>query len=389
MRPAMSLSAAGGRRAGRAAAWLLGAALASALVAGCSSSSKPKPAALEALTPQIAGRQVWQGQRLEGGVSFPLAVTAIKGRFFVAGDDGVVSAVDASTGREAWRGNAGAKLSAGVGSDGRFAAVVTRKDELVVMEAGAVLWRAALDSSVATAPLVAGERVFVVGVDRVVHAFDALDGRRLWTLRRPGDPLTLSQAGVLAAYKDTLLVGQGPRLAGIDPLRGVLRWEVPLAAPRGTNEVERLADLVSPGVRAGDTVCARAFQSAVACANVERGNLLWTKTFGGTDGVAGDAQLVVAADASDRLTAWRTATGEVAWSSEALLYRDLGSPLLVGDTVVFGDASGTLHWLARDSGAPLLRLPTDGSGLAAAPVAIGSTLLAVTKGGGVFAFRPN
>ena len=65
------------------------------------------------------------------------------------------------------------------------------------------------------APLVAGERVFVVGVDRAVHAFDAIDGRRLWTLARPGDALTLSQPGVLAAYKDTLVVGQGALLTGV------------------------------------------------------------------------------------------------------------------------------------------------------------------------------
>ena len=85
----------------------------------------------------------------------------------------------------------------------------------LLMVLPSVRWRAKLDSRVATAPLVAGERVFVVGVDRVVHAFDALDGRRLWQLKRPGDPLTLSQAGVLSAFQDTLLVGQGARLVGV------------------------------------------------------------------------------------------------------------------------------------------------------------------------------
>lgn len=383
MRPALN-----GVSRGRTVGWLLGAAVAAALVAGCSSSSKPKPAALEALTPQIAGRQVWQGQRLDGGVSFPLAVTAVKGRFFVAGDDGIVSAVDASSGREAWRGSAGARLSAGVGSDGRFAAVVTRKDELVVMEAGAVLWRAQLDSSVVTAPLVAGERVFVVGVDRVVHAFDALDGRRLWTLRRPGDPLTLSQAGVLAAYKDTLLVGQGPRLLGVDPLRGTVRWEVAVTSPRGTNEVERLADLVGPMSRQGSQFCVRAFQNAVGCVDAERGALQWNNNTGGVQAVGGDADFVYSADASDRITARRRSNGETAWTYERLLNRELSPPAAVGKTVVFGDFEGQLHFLARDSGTPLLRLPTDGSPIVAAPVLVDNTLLVVTQKGGLFAFRP-
>jgi len=370
--------------------WRVGAVLllAAAVLAACSSSGRPKPTPLEPLTPKIAGKQVWSGQKLDGGVSFPLAVTAKQGRFFVAGDDGVVLALDGATGREAWRGTVGAKLSAGVGSDGRFAAVVTRGNELVTLEAGAVLWRAKLDSSVVTAPLVAGERVFVVGVDRVVHAFDALDGRRLWTLRRPGDALTLSQTGVLAAYKDTLLVGQGPRLLGVDPLRGTVRWETAVTAPRGTNEVERLADLVGPMSRQGSQFCVRAFQNAVGCVDAERGVTQWSNNTGGLEAVGGDADYVYSADASDRITARKRANGETAWTNEKLLNRMLSAPVSVGKTVVFGDLEGELHFLSHDDGTAMLRLPTDGSPVVAAPVLIDSTLLVVTRKGGLYAFRP-
>lgn len=361
-------------------------ALLALAVVGCSSTDKPKPKPLEPLKAPIAGRQVWS-QRVDS-VRFPLAVAVVDGSFTVAGSDGTVLALQADNGRELWRANVGERLAAGVGSDGRFAAVVTRDGELVVVEAGKVGWRKRLGTKVSTPPLVAGERVFVLGVDRSVQAFDVLDGRKLWSAQRPGDPLTLARPGVLAAFKDTLLVGQGPRLAGLDPLRGTLRWDVPLASPRGTNEVERLADLVAPVARIGDSVCARAFQSAVGCVNAERGNLQWTKNIGGIDGVAGDDQAVIAGDASDRLSAWRTTSGEVLWTSEALMHRGLGAPLLVGPTVVFGDEEGTLHWLSRDKGEPLLRLPTDSSGIAAAPVVSGTTMLVVTRNGGLYAFRP-
>lgn len=366
--------------------WLAGA-LAVWLAACSSGPEKPKPKPLEPITAPIAGRQAWS-QRL-GDVDFPLAVAVNNGVFTVASGNGTVAALQADTGREIWRASVDGRIVAGVGSDGRFAAVVTREGDLVVLDAGKPLWRKPLGTKVVTAPLVAGERVFVLGVDRRIVAFDVLDGRRLWSLQRPGEPLTLAQGGVLAPFKNTLLVGQGPRLAGLDPLNGSVRWEVPVASPRGTNEVERLADLVSPVVRVGDSVCMRAFQSAVGCINAERGNLQWSKTGGGTEGVAGNDQIVVGADASDRLTAWRTASGEVAWSSESLLYRGLGAPLVVGPTVAFVDAEGMVHWLSLDKGEPVLRLATDSSGPAAAPVVSGTTLLVVTRNGGLFAFRPN
>lgn len=357
------------------------------MLAACSSGpERPKPKPLEPIAAPIAGKQVWS-QRL-GSVDFPLAVAVNGGVFTVASSDGTVAALQADNGRELWRTSVDGRIVAGVGSDGRFAAVVTREGDLVVLDGGKPLWRKPVGTKVVTAPLVAGERVFVLGVDRRVIAWDVLDGRKLWQQQRPGEPLTLAQGGVIAAFKNTLLVGQGPRLAGLDPLNGNVRWEVPVAAPRGTNEVERLADLVAPVVRLGDSVCMRAFQSAVGCVNAERGNLQWTKTVGGVEGVAGNDSVIVGADASDRITAWRTASGEVAWSTESLLYRSLGAPLVAGPTVVFVDGEGTVHWLSIDKGEALLRLTTDGSAPAAAPVAVGTTLLVVTRNGGLFAFRP-
>ena len=360
-------------------------ALSVAVLMGCAA-SKPQPQPLEPLTPTIAGALAWS-QRVDK-LTFPLSVAVNAGTFTVASSDGAVFSLDADSGREIWRANVGAKLTAGAGSDGRFSAVVTRDDELVAIEQGRVLWRKPLGTRVVTAPLVAGERVFVLGVDRAVQAFDALDGRKIWNLQRPGDPLTLAQVGVLTAFNDTLLVGQGPRLGGVDPTRGTLRWEVAVGSPRGANEIERLADLVGPAVRVGDVVCMRSFQAAVGCVNALRSTLVWSKTIGGTDGVAADADFVFGADASDRMTAWKTGTGEVAWASDKLQYRGLGTPLSVGKTVVFGDAEGTVHWLARDTGQAQLRLPTDGSAIVGAPVVSGATMLVVTRNGGLFAFRP-
>ena len=372
----------------RLAGLALVATLVGTLLAACAS-DKPKPTPLEAVTAQIAGRQVWNAKL--DSVQFPLAVTVRDGNFIVAGTDGSVLALDAASGREVWRGQAGARLSAGVGSDGRRAAVVTVDNELVVLDQGAKLWSTRLASRTTTAPLVAGERVFVLGVDRVVHAFDALDGRRLWALQRPGEALTLAQPGVLSAHKDTLVAGIGAVLTGVDPTTGSVRWEVPITSPRGTNEVERLNDLVGPVLRLGDQFCARAFQTAVGCANitgVDRASLRWSRVAGGQQAIGGDADFIFGADASDRLTAWKTAGGELAWSNERLLFRGLSAPLSAGRTVAFGDAEGQVHFLDRTDGKTLLRLPTDGSPVVGQPVLSGTTMLVFTRNGGLFAFRP-
>jgi len=357
-----------------------------ALLLGACSGNKPKPASLDPLTPKIAGRQVWQAKL--NGVQFPLAVAVRDGTFIAAGDDGTVLALEAASGRELWRAQVGAPLSAGVGSDGRFAAVVTRSNELVTLEQGRVVWRSRLPGRVLTAPLVAGERLFVMGVDRVVHAFDATDGKKLWVMQRPGDALTLGQAGVVTSFRDTLVVGQGPRMTGVDPNRGTVRWEAAVATPRGTNEVERLADLVGPPARVGNALCARAFQATVGCVDGARGTLLWSRNVSGSQSIGADDTVVVAGDGADRLSAWRQATGELLWSSEKFQFRSLSGILVAGRTAVFGDYQGFVHFLDREDGQPLLRLPTDGSTVVGAPALSGTTMLVVTRSGGLFAFRP-
>ena len=63
--------------------------------------------------------------------------------------------------------------------------------------------------------------------------------------------------------------------------------------------------------------------------------------------------------------------------------------MAVGPTVVFGDGDGYVHFLSASNGEQQLRLPTDGKAVVGTPAVVGTTLIVVTQGGGVYAFRPN
>ena len=363
------------------------AIISAALLSGCFSGPKrPQPAELTAVTPLVAATQSWTARL--GPVTFPLAVTAVERTVAVASDDGTVALLDAQTGRDIWRAALGTAISAGVGSDGTTAAVVTRSNDLVAVRDGRELWRQKLGAEAFTSPFVAGGRVFVLAADRSVNAFDGQTGRKLWVQQRPNEPLVLKQSGVMLAVGDTLVVGLAGRLAGLNPLNGSVRWEAPIASPRGINDVERLVDLVGGVSRQGDVVCVRAFQASIGCVNAARGNLLWTKPANGSQGVGGDSRLVYGAETDGVVLALRSADGERAWSTDRLRYRQLTAPLVAGRSVVVGDSTGFLHLLSREDGSLLNRLSTDGSAMAANPVLVGKTLVAVTRSGGVFSFLP-
>lgn len=368
---------------------VLTAAVAVGLVSVLSAcgSSKPKPAPLEDLTPSKTVSLVWE-HRVDS-VDVPSSLVVTNDAVVASSSDGDIDAFDPRTGAKKWTADVHAKLAAAVGSDGRFAAVVTTSNELVVLDNGKEVWRERQPGRVATAPFVAGERVFVQAVDRSVRAYDALDGRWLWVYQRAGgEALALAVPGVLASYRDTLLVGQGSRLVGLDSVKGSSRFELNLGTPRGSNEVERLADLIGPPARVGDDVCMRAFQLSVGCVNASTGVLKWTRPQAGTKSVAANDQVVVGADSADRVSAWKAANGEIVWRVDRFTHRGLSGMVVWGDLVAMADMDGYLHLLALDDGRTVGRFSLDAP-LVAAPIVKDGLLFAQTRRGTVYALRSN
>lgn len=362
------------------------------VLAGCSlwsgGSAKPVPADLGANVPVLGVRQAWTA-RIGGMDGFPLKVHAAGHIVTLASADGVVAAIDARTGGDLWRTALSEPLSAGVGTDGKTSAVVGRSNALIVLEAGRERWRQTLAAQVFTPPLVAGGRVFVLSADRSVAAYDAATGRKIWSQQRTGEPLVLRQAGVLLPVGDTLVVGFSGRVVGLNPDNGSVRWEAPLASSRGTNDVERLVELVGQTSRVGDSVCARAFQATVGCVNAVRGSVTWSQPASGSEGVDGDGDALFGTESNGVVVAWARKDGTRLWTTDRLKHRKLTAPLLLGRSVVVGDDAGLIHLLSRTDGSPLNRIATDGSGVAAAPVVAADTLVVVTRNGGIYGYRPD
>ena len=364
----------------------IGAAVLVSLVACSSGAKKPEPSPLPPVAALMGTQLAWTAQVGAGNGSLAPVVAA--GRVFVAGASGTVAALDGASGRDVWRMNLGVPIAAGVGSDGQTAAVVTQANQLVALADGREVWRVRLPARAFTAPLVAGARVFVLTADRTVTAFDARNGARLWVQSRTTEPLVLSQSGALLAVGDTLVAGLSGRLVGLNPVNGSVRWEAPVATARGTNEVERLVDIVGPVSRIGNSVCVRAYSAAVGCVDASGGTVVWSRTALGTSGVHGDDRLVFGSDNDGRFQAWQRSSGEPAWDIQRLKYRGLSAPLALGRVVAVGDNSGLVHLISREDGSEMTRLSTDGSPILAAPVLSGDALVVQTRNGGVYAWRP-
>ena len=331
--------------------------------------SKPKPVQIPAIKADKAIQALWQF-KLGSDVSFIQTLQTSQDRMVITSDDGKIAVVNVLNGQAVWRHELKTALNTGAGFDGKHVAVVTLNNELVLLQDGKVLWRNRLTSQSYTHPLVAGERVFMMMADRSVLAFDLATGVRLWMQQRPGEPLVLKQNGVLMAFQNTLLVGLGGRLTAINPDNGQFKWDVPIANPRGINDLERLVDLVAKPTRVANSVCVRAFQSQVGCVDALRGSVLWTRSSVGSQGVDGDAKTLIGTESNGMVQAWSRTTGDRLWDSDRLKYRELTGPLFTSKGIVIGDSGGWLYLLSSTDGSLINRVQTSSDGFASTPAAL-------------------
>lgn len=365
-------------------------------LAGCStieamnpfaSSSGPKMAELQPITASAQARVVWRES--VGKSEFYAFTPAVVGTsVYVASANGTVMRVD--DGAQAWKINAGQALSGGVGADAKMVVVGSPKGDLLAFSSadGTLLWKAKASSEILSPPALGEGLVVVRSGDNTLAAYDAQDGRRKWVYQRPIPALSLRVTAAPLIDGKYVFVGfPGGKLIAVSSANGAALWDGTVALPKGATELDRVADITSVPVISGRTICAVAFQGRVACFDLSTGNLIWAREMSSSAGLAIDGRYLYVTDDKGAVHALDMASGASLWKQDKLFLRRLTAPVAHRGLIAVADVQGFVHFLNRDDGSFVARLPSDGSAVVAPLQALGSSLLMQTSGGGVYAIE--
>jgi outer membrane protein assembly factor BamB len=322
--------------------------------------------------------------------AFPGAVNrspaATAAGIWAAGDDGRLALLDPATGAPRWTVVAGRSIVAGVGARERIGVVATAEGRLIAFEAdGRRLWSADLGAEAVTIPAVGERAVFVRASDRRVLAFDLASGRRLWSVTRSGPALVLRQTSLITLADTRLFLGfPGGRLAAFGQANGVQAWDAAVTQPRGSNEIERIADVVGAPSFVSQDVCAVAFQGRIGCFDAATGRTLWSRELSSPTGLAGTAAMLAVADERGHLHAF-SRTGASLWRQTGLAERTPSTPAFADRRLIVGDVGGFVYALSLDDGNILARAATGGRPIQGAPVIAGDLVLVQSRQGALHA----
>ena len=112
---------------------------------------------------------------------------------------------------------------------------------------------------------------------------------------------------------------------------------------------------------------------------------MWSREVSSVTGVSLDSRYAYVSDDKGAVHALDLASGRSVWKQDRLAHRQLSLPYPAGAAIAVGDLEGYVHFMARDSGAFVARIATDGGAVRAAPIRLPNGFLVQTRNGGLFA----
>lgn len=347
------------------------AASALALV-GCSNSKgfKPevhKPSKLPAITaPAQTLALVWKDSIGSEEKSDPLRpqLDVQDGNIYAASHSGRVYAWSA-TGQKLWQVKTKQEITGGVTAGEGIVVFGTSKGNVVALDAkdGKTLWTKNTSASILAPALVSDRRVVVLGNDGTVTATDSTTGQMVWTFDIPMPSLNIrgTSAPVLFDGNTVIVAGAAGRIYGLDLATGVPKWERRIAVSDGVSEVQRLIDVDGDPFVSGRQLYVVSYQGQLTALNIDNQQVSWSVDTSSLRTPAEGLGNIYVSTVDGKILAVDEQSGKTVWTLDALVYRGLSNPVVLGRYLVVGDAKGYLHIIEQTEGKVVGRVKTSGA----------------------------
>lgn len=349
--------------------------------------SNEVPSELAEIKPTVQAKVLWNAH-LGASEDNDFTPVVDNGFIYAASANGDLVKLTAADGKQIWRINSGEAFSGGVGVGANLILVGTANGYVSAYDFnGKPLWKSKVSSQVLSAPKVDYNTVVVRCGDSRIYGLNATDGARKWVYERTSPPLSLrSSAGVVLDSGAAYAGFAGGKLIALRVEDGKVIWEASVAQPKGTTEIERIADITSQPFVDGPLVYAVAYQGKVAAVDRASGRIAWSRDISSYTGLNAEDARIFVSHANSAIYALDYSSGKTYWRQGDLRQRRVTAPLPMGNLIAVGDVEGYIHLLNREDGAFAGRLQLENSPVMPQMVALGSsTVIAQNRKGGIYA----
>ena len=314
------------------------------------------PAPLPPLTSKVTWTPCWTvslGKSVKQDIYLRLKPAIDGNMIYVASHQGLVKAINRTTGEVLWSKQQAQKLVSGPAVGAKNLVFSTDNAGVIVLskQDGHELWHASVSSEVLALPLIVDNQVIVKTVDGHLYAFNRRTGEKQWVIDHGAPSLVLRASSSPVPYDNMVLVGfSDGKLDAVDLETGRVVWQRSMGYASGSSDVERLADISSDPIVRGDMVYLASYQGYMVAMSLKQGQFSWNKPVSTYRNLAIDSSALYMTDADDVLWSINRSNGHVRWKQPALTARGVTEPVLMGRRLLVGDKTGILHLLDAKHG---------------------------------------
>ncbi len=284
----------------------------------------------------------------------------------VASRSGELSGFD-NSGQRVWSLNVEDQITGGVSIDAlsQTAIVSTRGGQVLAFDSvtGTKRWQQQLSGSVLTPALISNNRVILSANDGFLHGLSLQDGQSVWqfSTQFPAISVRGSAKPTLLDDRTALFATADGRLHAITTDDGLPQWSRRIGVGTGSSEVERMSDVDGAPIIDNNQLFAISYSGQLLGVDLASRQVIFANELAGLKSVAVNNQQVIATSLEGKVVAYNRRNGETLWESNALSFRRLTNPVMIGNYIAVGDFDGVVHLFDPSTGNIVSRVQTKGA----------------------------
>ncbi|WP_201617033.1 outer membrane protein assembly factor BamB [Psychrobacter urativorans] len=288
------------------------------------------------------------------------------GQIVLASRGGDLTGFD-NAGQRLWSINVGEQITGGVALDAfsQTAVISTRGGKVLAFDSmtGSKRWQQQLSGSVLTPALISNNRVILSGNDGLLHGLSLQTGQSVWqfTTQVPAISVRGAAAPTLLDDKTALIATADGRLHAITTDSGLPQWSRRVGVGVGSSEVERMSDVDGMPIVDNNQLFAVSYSGQLLGIDLASRQVMFVNELASLKALAVNNQQVIGTSLDGKVIAYNRSNGQTLWESDALGYRELTNPVMIGNYIAVGDLDGVVHLFDPATGNIVSRVQTKGA----------------------------
>lgn len=323
-------------------------------------------------------------------------------RIFAADREGLVKAIDQTSGKTVWQKDIRSEekeiwhwLGFKSRTPARIGGLVASYEKLFVgsesgdivaldVNTGEEIWRTSVDGEILSAPIAEAGKVITALSSGKVVALDADDGTQKWESSADVPALTLRGASSPAYVQGGVFVGTGGgKIVTLNSESGQLAWDVQIAKPQGATDLARIADIDATPIVNGYSLYAFSAGGALSMLDLRSAKVVWKREYRGYQNLTLAGTQLLFSDERSVVYAINSRSGVELWSNNQLRNRQLTAGVIWQQYYAVGDFEGYLYLFNSETGELVYSREVSGDALLAQPMVVDDKLIIQTRDGEV------